>query len=157
LHGACTLLLTGSAISFSGVPAVASQAKKPRPPKPEELVGVWIGFWQDGEFARLDLRKEFTGYCAFIAPPDSIIHQQGSSVYSVTRWSLDREKLTIDLTPIDSRLGSIYLTGRAFDTLDLEVGGTNGKWKEKIVLRNETQIQSSNLETKEAIEKAEKK
>ena len=54
--------------------------KKPIPPKPEELVGDWIGFWEDGDFTRLELRSDSTGYCAFVAPAESTSHNYGVQV-----------------------------------------------------------------------------
>ena len=67
----------------------APQAKKAAPPKPEELVGTWIGFWEDEEFTRLELRADFTGYCAHVAPPEFITNENGVAVYRVTRRSLE--------------------------------------------------------------------
>jgi len=75
--------LLGSSLPLVDVAATAP-AKEARPPKPEELVGAWIGFWEDGEFTRLDLRADFTGYCAFVAPAESISHDSGVDVYRVT-------------------------------------------------------------------------
>ena len=139
------------------VPAMC-QAKKARPPKPEELVGVWVGFWQDEEFTRLDLRADFTGYCAYVAPPYSIIHQYGVHVYRVTRWALNGTKFSVSLTPVDSHDESIYLKGSVgYLVLQLEIGGADRKWKEQVVLGKESQIQASNLETKNKIEEIEKR
>ena len=58
------LALVGTSLPVVHVPAIAGKTKKARPPMPEDLVGVWIGFWEDEEFTRLDLRPEFTRYCA---------------------------------------------------------------------------------------------
>jgi len=122
------------------------------------LVGVWIGFWQDEEFTRLDLRPDFTGYCAHVAPPDSIVHQSAVHVYRVTRWTVDGWQINVDLTPIDSRDESIYLKGRMhFLSLQLDIGGASRKWHEQVVLRKEALIQSSNQETKDKIEEIEKR
>jgi len=131
-------------------------SKEARPPKPEELVGSWIGFREDGEFNRLDLRADFTGYCAFVAPAESISHDSGVDVYRLARWTVERWKFIVSLTPVDTRNGSIYLKGRVGGyALELEVGGTDGKWKEKLVLNKESRIQASNLETKNKINKIE--
>ena len=138
------------------LPAVS--AKQPRPPKPEELVGTWIGFWEDEEFTRLELWPDFTGYCAYVAPVEDITHQYGVHVYRVTHWTLDGWKLDISLTPINSSDESIYLKGRLANlSLQLEVGGLARKWKEHVVLHKESRIQTSNLETKTKIEDVEKK
>jgi hypothetical protein len=143
--------LLGTSLPLVDVAATAS-AKEARPPKPEELVGAWIGFWEDGEFTRLDLRADFTGYCAFVAPAESISHDSGVDVYRVTRWTVERWKFVVSLTPVDTRNGSIYLKGRVSGhALELEVGGTDGKWKQKLVLNKESRIQASNVETKEKI------
>ncbi len=132
--------------------------KKARPPKPEELVGSWIGFWQDEEFTRLDLRPDFTGYCAYVAPVDSSTHQYGVHVYRVTRWSLDGWQFNIALTPVNSSDESVYLKGRvAYLSLQLEIGGVGRKWKEQVVLHKESRIQESNLETRTKIEEVEKR
>jgi hypothetical protein len=58
--------------------------KKARPPKPEELVGPWIGYWEDGEFTRLELRADSTGFCAFVAPVESITHDYGVQMKMIT-------------------------------------------------------------------------
>ena len=148
--------LFGASLPIADVPA-AGQAKEARPPKPEELVGSWIGFWEDGEFTRLDLRADLTGYCAFVAPAESISHDSGVDVYRVTRWTLQRWKFLVSLAPVDTCNGSVYLKGQVgVYNLELEVGGTDGKWKQKVVLHKESRIEASNLETKSKIEKAEK-
>jgi len=141
------------------VDAPSAQEKRVAPPRPEDLIGVWIGFWEDEEFTRLDLRADSTGYCAYVAPPDFITHQYGVHVYRVTAWSIDGWKLNISLAPVDSRRDeSIYLKGRAgYLSLQLEIGGANRKWKEQVVLHKESRIQVSNLETKTKIEEVEKK
>ena len=133
--------------------------KKARPPKPEELVGAWIGFWEDGEFTRLELRADSTGFCAFVAPVESITHDYGVQVYRITRWTLDGWALVIVLTPTEPRLENVYFKGRVSsgDALELVVGGTDRKWKEKLVLNKESRIQASNTETKNKIDEAQKR
>jgi hypothetical protein len=132
--------------------------KKASPPKPEELAGAWIGFWEDGEFTRLELRPDSTGFCAFVAPVESIDHDYGVQVYRITRWTLDGWAFVVALTPTESRLERVYVKGRVSGySLELEVGGTDRKWKEKLILNKESRIQASNLETKSKIEEAQKK
>ena len=132
--------------------------KKATPPKPEELTRAWIGFWEDGEFTRLDLRPDSTGFCAFVAPVESITHNYGVQVYRITRWTLDGWAFVLALTPTESRLENVYVRGRVTGyALELEVGGTDRKWKQKLVLNKESRIQASNLETKSKIDEAQKK
>jgi hypothetical protein len=152
------LALLGTSLPSGDAAPTESPTKKAKPPDVAEIVGVWIGYWEDGEFTRLDLRADSMGYCAFVAPVESTVHQAGVSVYRVTRWSLDGWKFTTRLTPIDSRFGAVYLKGQVgVYALDLEVGGSDGKWKQKVVLSKETRIEASSLETKQKIEQAERK
>jgi hypothetical protein len=131
--------------------------KKAKPPKPEELVGAWIGFWEDGEFTRIELRADFTGFCGFVAPAESTTHDYGVQVYRITRWTLDDRAVVMTLTPTESRQENAYLKGRVSGyALELEVGGIDRKWKEKLFLNKESRIQASNMETKSKIAEAQK-
>jgi len=76
--------LLGSVLLVSELDAQVLD-KKERPPKPEELAGAWIGFWEDGEFTRLELRPDSTGFCAFVAPVESTTHDYGVQVYRIKR------------------------------------------------------------------------
>jgi hypothetical protein len=137
--------------------AAKGSDKKAIPPKPEELVGVWIGSWEDGDFTRLELRSDTTGDCAFVAPAQSVAHEYGVQVYRVTRWTVNGWNFIITLTPAEARLEKVYLKGEVgVFALELEVGGVDRKWKQKLVLHKESQIQESNLETKRKIEEAQK-
>jgi hypothetical protein len=152
------LLLLALALSPVLVVAAKTPDKRRAVPKPEQLVGTWIGFWEDEEFTRLELHADSTGYCAFVAPPESSTHDYGVQVYRVTQWTLKEYSLVISLSPTEPRLENVYLKGWAsFDRLDLEVGGANKKWKEKLVLRKESRMQTSNAETKSKIEDADRK
>ena len=138
---------------------IALANKPARPPKPIELAGVWIGFDNDElDFTRLDLRPDFTGYCARVAPSDTSLHEYGVHIYRVTHWTAEDWKFVIRLTPVDAKAESIYVKGRIGTfTLQLEVGATNGEWKRELVLRRESRIEASNRETREKIRKVEKK
>lgn len=132
--------------------------KRAIPPKPEELIGAWIGYWDDGDFTRVELRPDLTGFCAFVAPVESITHDYGVQVYRITRWTLSGWEFVLTLTPTESRLENVYVKGRIRGyALDLEVGGINRKWKRKLVLNKESRMQTSNLETKNKIDEAQKK
>ena len=149
--------LLGSVLPVSELDAQGLD-KKARPPKPEELAGAWIGFWEDGEFTRLELRPDLTGFCAFVAPVESTTHDYGVQVYRINRWTLDGWAFVMTLTPTESRLETVYVKGHFSGyALELEVGGTDRKWKEKLVLNKESRIQESNLETKSKIDDAQNK
>jgi hypothetical protein len=137
----------------------AAASKRPTPPKPADLVGVWVGFTEDElGFYRLDLRPDFTGYCASVSPPNTILHEQGVNTYRVNSWRLSGWALETKLVPVGTKPESIFLRG-SYDrfTLQLKVGGIDGSWKRKLVLRPESSIAIPNRETKQAIEEAEHK
>jgi len=131
---------------------------KAMPPKPDELVGVWIGFEQDElEFVRLDLRPDFTGYCARVSPADTVLHDYGVEAYRLTHWTLEDWKLIIGLLPIITNAEPIYLRGDYSGfSLDLEMGGTTNQWKRTLVLYRESRIDGANQETRDKIRELEK-
>lgn len=147
------LILLGASLPLV---LVAAETKMATPPKPEELAGTWVGFWEDEEFTRLDLRTDLNGYCAYVAPPESVTHQYGVHVYRITRWSLQGWKLSIDLTPADPHDEKVYLKGSTDGVrLQLEIGGANRKWKERVVLFKESVLQGADLETEAQIKRIE--
>ena len=81
------LALLGTCAPIVDVTAI-DQTKDARPPKPEELVGVWVGFGQGEKFTRLDLGSEFTRYWTRLATRESTTHPCGIHVYRVTRWAV---------------------------------------------------------------------
>lgn len=124
-----------------------SSREKAAPPTAENLVGVWIGFDQDGlTFTRLGLNTDSTGYCARVHPADTILHHYGVDLYRVNRWSIEGWNLTFDLSPISSKAEPVYLKGQAggIATLRLEVGGVKTKWKLSLHLDPESRIEISN-------------
>ena len=149
-------------ITFALIAVVSIAAfgyTKALPPKPAELVGVWIGFDSDElNFTRLDLRPGFTGYCARVSPADTALHQYGVDSYRVTKWTIENWKFIISLTPASTNAEPIYLRGHCYGfSLRLEVGATNGEWKRDLVLYRESSIDQSNRETKEMIREQERK
>lgn len=152
-------LLWFAGLLLVAVTLVAFASKKARPPKPEELVGVWVGFDSDElEFTRLDLRPDFAGYCARVAPADTILHKFGVDAYRVTQWTVDDWKFHINVTPTTTNSEAIYLRGRFNGfSLRLEVGGTNRQWKRDLILYRETRINASNHETKDKIKEMEER
>jgi hypothetical protein len=132
---------------------------KATPPKPQELVGVWVGFDSDElMFTRLDLRSDFTGYCARVSPADTSLHEYGVDGYRITKWTTDDWNFIISLSPSTTNAEPIYLRGHCYwPSLELEVGGTNGQWNRKLVLCRESRIDGANQETREMIREMEKR
>lgn len=138
----------------------SATTKKANPPTPEELIGVWIGFDRDElTFTRLELRPDSTGFLARVAPADTILHHQGVHVYGLTRWKVDGWNIEISMSPLSNATKVGYVRGRVgLASLKLEIGGPeNGGWKEELVLYPESRTAVSNQETKEEIQKAERK
>ena len=152
-------LICVAGLLLVAVAFVAFATTKARPPKPAELVAVWIGFDSDElDFTRLDLRADFTGYCARVSPADTVLHEYGVAGYRVTKWAVDKWKFIISLTPTTPKAEPIYLRGRYNGfSLRLEVGGTNGEWKRDLVLYRESRIDASNQETRDKIKELEKR
>ncbi len=86
------------------------------------------------------------------------MHEYGVQAYRVTHWSADDWKFSISLSPATTNAEPIYLRGRCgWTSLDLEVGGTNGQWKRKVVLYPESRIDGANQETRDMIKELEKR
>ncbi len=138
----------------------ATADKKAPPPTAKDLVGVWIGFDSDQlTFTRLDLRANSTGFCARVSPADTILHDQGVSVYRITKWTLNAWNIEIQMSPISNATAVGYFKGRVgLSLLSLTVGSPqNGGWKEKLSLHPEPRIMTSDQETRKGIEDAEKR
>jgi len=136
-----------------------AQSKKAIPPTAKDLVGIWIGFDSDQlTFTRLDLRADSIGFCARVSPADTILHDQGVHVYRVTQWSVSGWNIEIRLSPVSNASGVEYVKGRiGLASMKLTIGGPeNGGWKEEPFLHPESRIMTSDQETREGIEKAEK-
>lgn len=140
--------LTGSGIAAD---------KKATPPTAKELVGVWIGFDLDElYFTRLELRPDFTGFLARVAPADTILHQNGVHVYRLTSWRVDGWNVAIQMSPASNATNVGSVRGRAgLASIRLTIAGPeNGGWKEQLLLYPEARITASNQETKKKIEEA---
>lgn len=132
----------------------AQEAKKAAPAMPKELVGAWVGFDKDElTFTRLELRADSTGYCARVSPGDTSLHSYGVQVYRINKWGITDRKITIDLAPLSSNAEVVDLNGLVgMADLDLEITGLNNKWRRKVLLYPELRIETSNRETKQAID-----
>jgi len=146
-------------VLLTAVAFIAFAFKPGHPPKLEQLASVWIGFDDDElYFTRLDLRSDFTGYCARVSPADTSLHEYGVEGYRVTKWGLDGWKFIITLAPATTNAEPIYLRGRYSGfSLRLEVGGTNGQWKRDVVLYRESRLDGANQETRDKIKELEKR
>jgi len=147
------------AIVLVSVASNAYAEKKAIPPKPQDLIGVWIGFDDDELFfSRLDLRSDFTGYLARVSPRDTILHDYGVFAYRVTKWTVDDWNLDISLTPATPKAESIQVRGHYNGfSLRLEITGTDGLWKRNVVLDREVRETAANKETREKIRELEKR
>ncbi len=136
---------------------IALAYKPARPPKPEQLVGVWIGFDEDQlNFTRLDLRADATGFCVRVSPADTSLHDYGVEGYRVAKWTMDNWKFNTTLTPATTNAEPVFLRGRySIGSLRLEIGGSNGRWKRELLLFRESRLDGANQETKQKIKELE--
>jgi len=143
------IVLAAGLVAFARTPA--------RPPKPDQLAGVWVGFDEgDLTFTRLDLRSDFTGYCARVSPSNVVMHAYGVSGYRVAKWSLDEWKFSTALTPVTTNAEPIFLRGSlSMASLRLEVGGTELNWTRNVVLFRESLLDGANVETRDKIKELE--
>jgi hypothetical protein len=144
-----TIVLVGAAST--------SCAKNATPPKPEDLIGVWVGFDDDElRFSRLDLRSDFTGYLARVSPSDTILHDIGVSVYRVTNWKVEGWNVSISLNAMTSNAESMQMRCRYNgSSLRLKISGTNGFWERNVILNREERETAANRETREKIQELE--
>lgn len=129
--------------------------KKASPPTVDRVIGVWLGYTEDElQFYRLDLRPDFTGYCASVYLPDTSL-PDGVRLYRIERWELKERQVTFRLSAVDAWAEVITLKGAATGHLmNLEVGGVG--WRRKLLLRPEANVTTPYRETKERVESAQK-
>lgn len=148
-------VLPGCHSPISRTIPLASQ-KKANPPTVDEVIGEWLGYTEDElQFYRLDLRPDFTGYCASVYLPDTSLRGDGVRLYRIERWELKERQLTFRLSAVDAWAEVITLKGTATGHLmNLEVGGAG--WKRKLLLRPEANFTTPYRETKERVERVQK-
>jgi hypothetical protein len=125
-------------------------------PKPEALVGVWVGFDDGDKFCRLDLRADSKGYFTRVARLDSDFRESGVEAYRIANWALDRWKISVNLIPVTTNAEAIYLRGNCGSSISLEFGSTNA-WKRGVVLYSESLFNEANQETRDKISKLDKR
>jgi hypothetical protein len=123
------------------------------PPEPKDIAGIWIGFDEDSlRFYRLELDQDHQGVCSvsFVGQPVTL--------YAIDKWSMDRFSLALEMSPIQTGVEAISITGEANRTLmSLLVKGTSVKWKRKLLLTREEELLLKNEAAKQAISTYRKK
>lgn len=133
---------------------LASQ-KKAKPPTTERVIGVWLGYTEDElQFFRLDLRTDFTGYCASMYLPDTSLPHD-VRLYRIDEWELKEQRLTFRVSAVYVGAEAISLKGETTGHLmNLEVGGAG--WKRKLLLRPEANVTIPFQETKQRVERVQR-
>lgn len=130
---------------------LASQ-KKAKPPTVDRVIGVWLGYTEDElQFYRLDLRSDFTGYCASMYLPDTILPHD-VCLYRIEKWELKEGRLTFRVSAVDTEAEVITLKGETTGHLmNLEVAGVG--WRRKLLLRPEANVTIPFRDTKQRVER----
>jgi|SRR5579864_486052 len=139
---------------------VVAANKQAVPPTAKDLIGIWIGFDSDElTFTRLDLRADSTGYCARVSPADTILHDQGVQVYRIAKWKVNGWNIEIQMSPLTNATAVGYVKGTTgWWSMKLTIGGLeNGGWKQEPFLSPESRIMVSNGETKEGIQRVDRR
>ena len=145
-----------TAIVFVNVASTA-YAKEAIPPKPEDLIGVWIGFDNDELFfSRLDLRSDFTGFLARVSPNDTVLHHYGVFAYRVTKWTINGWNFNGELTAATPGAESIQMRG-SYNGFSLHVELSGTIWVRNIILERDVREAAANKETRAKIREFEKR
>lgn len=146
----CPLLIVLALITVN---CSAQAYKKAAPPTADQVAGTWIGFdGSGGEFIRLELQSNGSGYIALITPANFLGHDYGAQVYRIVKWSIEGWQITCDLSPLSSNAEPAQAKGQFFvSSLHLDIHGAKRRWKIDSVLYMESQLDGSNKETKDAI------
>jgi len=106
------------------------------PPTVAQLSNVWIGLTKNNlYFYRLELHEDGTGLCA------SAFVDEPAQLYEVTKWSVKKYKIKIELKPIDKYSDATCLKGSANGSvLKLEASGKDWCYKQKLQLHLESHI-----------------
>jgi hypothetical protein len=119
----------------------------PLPPKPSDVVGVWLGYAEDHlTFLRLELDTNSKGYLSVKYLPDT-----PPRLYRVESWGLSGSTVEIQLRPIDSEAEAV-----AFKKVRLSIYSLEGKfggkgWERQVTLFSERAWQSQATPTQERI------
>jgi hypothetical protein len=139
--------------------SAAQEHKRATPPTVNEMVGTWVGLdTGGGEFIRIELHADGSGYLAVVAPSNFITHDYGVQVYRVSRWSLNGWYIACELSPMSSNAEPAQANGEVFvSSLRLNLHGVKRRWKIESALYMESRVDESNKETKDAIAAAQHK
>lgn len=107
--------------------------KHPRPATAEDAQGVWLGYTEDGEFYRVDLKANGQGTIA------DTLFTEPASLYRIESWTLSIDwKLSIVGRGIDDFAGeNIFITGKLFGSPSKMIIGNHKDWQRELILINE--------------------
>ena len=136
LLGAATLAVSRSAFGLS----------LPRPAKPEDAHGVWLGYTIDGELYRIELLPEGKGTIAVTSAADS-----RASLYRVESWTLSPQwVLSIVGRGVDDFRGeNVFVDGYLGGTPSKLAIGDRKQWHRELILLNEKQLLEQSRRTRE--------
>ena len=152
-------IITAAAALLSvttGCAILTPNFKRASSPTVDQVAGIWCGYTSDElAFYRLELNKDGTGWCASVHLPNTCLYKYGTHQYRIQKWELDQRRISFVLTPDTTSSEPIYIKGVASSSLlQLEVGGASIKWSRDLVMRPEKNYTIPNMDTKEAIKKA---
>jgi hypothetical protein len=119
----------------------------PLPPKPSDVVGVWLGYAEDHlSFLRLELDADSKGYLSVKYLPNT-----PPRLYHVESWRLSDSTVEIQTRPIDSEAEVV-----AFKKVRLSIYSLEGKfggkgWERQVTFFSERAWQSQATPTEERI------
>jgi hypothetical protein len=110
-----------------------AMGKSPLPPIPEEVVGSWQGYSDDGlEFDRLELDPDGTGLLAISYLPNA-----PSLLYRVESWVIRGGVIELTLAQIDKAAELVKMSPALLGVDALEVTLHGAGWSRQLVLFNE--------------------
>ncbi len=110
----------------------ANSTKFTRPPKPAELVGVWIGFEGDGsEMMRMEIRPDLTGYAVCIQPAEFVgARYHPSTLYKLNGVTVGTDHhFSFEITPGRSNESSRARPPNTANVTAITLGTGPTKWR----------------------------
>lgn len=137
-------LMVAAGVIFAVVCLVYARSMAPHPTV-DKIADTWVGFNEDDlSYFRLTLGTNGTGLCS------STFVREPAVLYRVTQWTLRGYDIEIMLQPIDAAAEPIWMKGSTAGWhLDLQIGGKTLKWKRKLKLYRESDVQAAHTRVKE--------